>query len=64
MEPIVGLTLWVLGVATVIVLATVGLIEISEVLFDNLRSWVKRRGKDAKAASGNLKIHSPEGRET
>ena len=64
MEPIIGLTLWVLGVATVIVLATVGLIEISEVLFDNLRAWVKRRGEDGKAASEDLKIHSPEGRET
>lgn len=51
MEPIIGLTLWVLGVATVIVFATVGLIEISEVLFDNLRAWVKRRGEDGKAAS-------------
>ena len=59
MEPIIGLTLWVLGVATVIVLATIGLIEISEVLFDNLRAWVKRRGED-----GKITYHLPENRFT
>lgn len=47
----IGLVAWVLGVGTVVLLGTVGLLNVSSAVFDELRAWVWRRRKEVGAMS-------------
>lgn len=59
MEAGIGLGAWVLGILTGVLLGTIGLLLAVQAVFDELRTWVRRRGK-----KGVITYYPPENRFT